>query len=812
MAPSASDVRNPEASANADECLHCGGELGRGWVPEEGPFCCRGCRSVYALIHDSGLDRYYDLRSGQQPPAARLAPESFAWLDSILERRAAETGDAPLRLTLDLQGIHCAACIWLLEELFRREPAGLALRINPALGRAELCWDTSRGDLREYLREAERCGYRFGPARRQPAGSARGLLGRMAISVALALNVMMFSLSYYFGLAPADGALYELFGRLSLLLASASVLIGGQVFFRAAWAGLRRGLPHLDLPISLGMALAYLGSLYAYFTGGPEAAYFDSLTLFVALMLIGRWAQEHVLERNRNALLDASGAEQFTVRRQCEAGLESVPATAVRRGDELWVAPGDLLPCSAILTQRPATLALDWITGESESVIFAPGDRLPAGAFNAGRSGFRATATEEFADSELGALLAQTDGMDDGSRLSRWWARVSRFYVFGVLALASAGLLLWLALDASRALEVTVAILVVTCPCALGLATPLAEELIHHALRRRGVFLRKSGFLDRALSLRKILFDKTGTLTLGRLALDPESLTALARLGGRERAALRFMTERSNHPVSRCLAAAFESTEGDDAGPERPADAEAGLAEIPGEGLQWLDDGVAYRLGRAGFAMEDAGLAAQEGSTLFSLDGRLLASFTLNEKFKADARAEIETLGMAGYEIHLLSGDGGRKVALAAAQLGIPAENARGGLSPADKADEVRRLDRRDTLMVGDGINDSPSFAAAYCSATPAVDRAVLPGKADFYFLGDGIAAIRRALAAAGRLRAIIRLNLGLALLYNGVAVALCLAGLVTPVLAAILMPLSSLGVVGITLYRLSGRRLAWMS
>jgi Cu2+-exporting ATPase len=838
-------------------CVHCGSELGRAWREKDGPFCCRGCRAVYGLIHQAGLQRYYDLRQGRHSPPAVLRPDTFAWLDRILDQETSACVDKNgqntriVQLTLDIQGVHCAACVWLLEELYRRMPGGLDLRINPSLGKVDLTWDLARGNLKDYLSEVEAFGYRFGPSRKQAPTRSRDLLVRLAICVAIALNVMMFSVSFYLGLAASGGALYTFFGQVSLVLATISVMVGGPVFLKGAMAGLRRRMAHLDLPISLGMILAYLGSVYGYFTIGPDAAYFDSLTIFVALMLVGRWAQEHILERNRNALLACTGAENFTAKRRQGSHLVAISAPEIERGDELWIAPGDLVPVAGILLRRAASVSLDWITGESDPFAYQVGDSLPAGAFNAGQIGFTITATEDFSESRLQELLRAGPGAA-GSRASthpRWWSRISSIYVLAVLALATTGFLIWMSRDTHRALEVTVAILVVTCPCALGLAVPLARELIHFALRRRGVFLRTATFLEKALAVRKILLDKTGTLTLGRLVLTTESGQALGLLSSTHRTLLRNMTARSNHPVSRALLAAL-GKDGEQpaapagaakplpAGSDQPAVTVATAAkpslppagfdpsleevsEHPGQGLAWSQGGRCYRLGRQEFALaaetrasgnQSACSSSADRATYFSVDGQVLAAFRFAEEFKADASDEVNRLQQAGCEVFLLSGDDQSKVTAAAVTLGIPPSHAVGSLTPEAKAEQVAQLDRADTLMVGDGLNDSLSFAAAFCCATPAVDRPVLPGKADFYFLGDGIAAIGRALVAARRLRQVVRDNLILAGVYNLAAVGLCLAGWVTPVVAAILMPLSSVAVVSLTAFRLSGRRLKWLS
>ncbi len=783
----------PADAAERGLCLHCGSDLGH-------PFCCRGCEAVYQLLQSENLGRYYDMRQGSQPPAPVLRPDSFGWFDRIIEELPASVReDGPWRLSLDLQGVHCAACVWLLEELFGREAGGNSLRINPTLGTVDLVWDPSGGDLREYLASVERFGYRLGPPRKAGARRSRGLLIRMAATVALAMNVMMFSLSYYFGLAPRDGLLYEVFGWLGLVLSTVAVILGGGVFFRSAWAGVRRRVAHLDLPIALGMALAWAGSVYAFLAGGPEAAYFDTLTVFVALMLVGRWAREHLLERNRNALLDASGAEHLTAKKRTETGLAAVAATGLDRGDELWIAPGDLVPVDGVLLRQQAEVALDWITGESARVPYAPGQVVPAGAFNTSQRGFAVTATEGFATSRLQQLLRAP--ADQASEFRpNWWHRVATWYVTAVLVAAAVGLAIWLPRDVDQALRVAISVLVITCPCALGLATPLAEELVQHALRRRGVLLRTSDFLEKALQVRTLILDKTGTLTLDELQLNTDGEAVLASLTAAERGVLREMAVRSNHPVSKAIHAALVG--GNDPAPADAAALEA-LEETPGQGLSLALGGQQWRLGRS---------ADEAGGTIFSRDGAILAVLQCEERLRPGAASEVVALREAGYDLHLLSGDAPAKVAAMATRLGLASDHARGGLDPEAKAARVRALDRRDTMMVGDGLNDAPSFAAALCAATPAVDRPVLPGKADFYFFGDGLAALRWSLAAARRLRQIVRTNLVLAVAYNLIALCLALAGMVTPVVAAILMPLSSVGVVALTAWRLSERRTTWMS
>ena len=512
-------------------------------------------------------------------------------------------------------------------------------------------------------------------------------------------------------------------------------------------------------------------------------------------MLVGRWLQERVLERNRNSLLASAGVADLFARRLRNGHFEVVSASEIEAGDVLWIAPGDLVPVEGVLLRSAARVSLDWITGEADPVHCEPGDRIMAGAFNASDQGFRVAAAEAFSASRLNELITESSDDEDYGR--GLWHQIAKYYVIGVLSLAAIGFASWIGTGLRPAVEVSVAILVVTCPCALGLGLPLGRELMHARLRGAGVLLRRDSFLDRALDVRKIIFDKTGTLTRGQLALDAGSRKALLRLDEEARTILANMTVRSSHPVSRTLSAALSISADGTAALKVLDDADA-VREITGEGLIFERGDATWWLGRS-----------ETQRTVFTRDSALLAEFGFEEDLRDDVHAEIEALRHAGYEIHLLSGDGGERVRKVAETAGIQPEFAASSLDPTQKADRVREMDEGDTLMIGDGLNDSPSFDAALCSATPAVDRAVLPQKADFYFLGDGIGAVRRSLQGARMLRGVQRDNLIFAAVYNLGAVGLCLTGHVDPLVAAILMPLSSVAVVTHTAMRLRRREAA---
>ncbi|MCY1020977.1 heavy metal translocating P-type ATPase [Pyxidicoccus sp. MSG2] len=780
----------------SDACLHCGSPVPVGAASRD--FCCAGCEAVYGLLREQGLTRYYQLTQGKAAPAPEPRKDrGFSWLEPLMARAEAVPGPV-CALELDVQGIHCAACVWLMNELFRRQQGGAGLTVDPALGKVRMQWRRGAFDVGGFLRAVEGFGYLFGPSRKHPEAASLDLPIRLGICAALAMNVMLFSVSFYVGLTPEDGDVFRLFTRLSLALSTGVVLVGGWPFFRSAVQGLRRGVLHLDLPIALGILLVFGTSLVQARGGRGDLAYFDTLNTFVTLMLVGRWLQQRVLERNRRFLLEDDGAEGLFVRRQEGERLATVRAAEVGEGDVLVIAPGDLVPVDAVLLEADARVSTDWITGEPGERTVARGDSLPAGAFNAGREAVRVRAAQAFTDSSLVALLRRAPAGTGGAAVhTRFWDRVSRRWVVTVLGVAGLGLALWWPAGPDKALEVAVALLVVTCPCAIGIATPLAYELVQARLRRGGFFVRSPDLMDRLPRVRQVLFDKTGTLTLGRLELvDRASVEVLAP----EARDVAFdLTSRSNHPASRCLSVALAR-----AGARFSA--EARVTEHAGQGVELTRDGVCWRLGRAQWAVAGQGVASAAGPVL-TRDGVLVATFALRESVRSDARREVQALQDEGRAVWLISGDAPARVRDMAEALGIPLTHALGGQRPEDKASTVAALDAADTLYLGDGVNDSLAFERALCAGTPAIDRPVMPGKSDFFLLGEGLASIREALRLSLRLRQVVRRLLTLAVAYNVVAVTVCLAGWMTPLRAALAMPATSLATVLFTVWSLSAAR-----
>ncbi len=794
--PITARVRGPVAGRQAPvhHCRHCGAPLPP--AAREPGFCCSGCAYVFRLVHEHGLEGFYKIRDAVVAPVGDTVfqPSDFAWLADLqhhAEAAASGTAGSPPRahveLTLEIQGISCAGCVWLIEKLFHQQTGALEIETNAQLGSLRLRWAGGQFDVPGFAKKLHAFGYLVGPPGAEPVVSeSRLLVKRVGLCAAFSMNVMLFTLPAYFGLEAAS-AYARLFGTLGMIFATLSLLVGGGYFINRAGRALRDGVLHIDLPIALGIVGAYAGSLYGWLSGHGQFLYFDFVGMFILLMLVGRWAQVAAVERNRRRLLTFQ-ARPHKVRVFDAAGAPADrPVEALRTGDIFAVRSGQVVPVEAQLESDSASFGTAWITGEADPRDCRAGARLPAGAVNLGRDEVRLRATQPWSASLLAQLLRPV-GRDVFRH--RFLERIVGGYLIGVLLLSvAAGLGWWLHThDAARTWSVVTAVLVVSCPCAIGLAFPLADEMATVAVRRSGVFVREGDVWPRLARVRKIIFDKTGTLTLETPVLrNPEALTALGPVA---RSALLALVHDNPHPVSQSL---YENllARGLDVG---VVAASGEITETPGSGVVLKAKTGSWSLGRPGWRGEfPPALLMENHDTELACGGLVVACFRFTDAVRQDAVAEIAALQAQGFEAHILSGDRTAKVNAMADALGIPRTRALSRVQPAEKADYVRALDRRDTLMVGDGANDSLAFDTAFVRGTPMIHRGVLEGKADFYYLGRGLSGLRQLFAVNAARRRTQAWLLVFSVSYNALAVGLAVAGRMNPLLAAVLMPVSSL-------------------
>jgi Cu2+-exporting ATPase len=758
--------------ATSAVCLHCGTPFRPTLQQRE--YCCSGCQFVHDLIKKNGLAQFYELRGGDAQPVKSLVfqKRDYTWLEDLV-RITESTGEPTANLALDMQGVSCLGCVWLIEEVFTHQPGALSVRVDPGLGRLEMSWKPGALDVVAFARKIQTFGYLVGPPGQTIKRANRGLTVRLGICGALALNAMLFTLPSYLGME-STFQYAALYAQFAFALGTLSLLIGGSYFFTRTWSSLRQRVLHIDLPISLGLLAAYASSVFAFARGASSFVYFDFVSIFTFLMLAGRWLQLKVVERNRHLLLAAQDRSADVA---CLDSDERVPVAGITSGTRYRLASGQPIPVRSKLLSENATLGMEWINGESEALTAPRGRIVPSGAMNYCNHEIELEALEPWSESLLARL---TEMPSTGPQRNAQVERFIRIYMLVVLGLGALAFAWWWrhSGDLLVALQVLTSVLVVSCPCASGVALPLADDLAASFVRRLGVFLREGSLWARLRSVRKIIFDKTGTLTLETMALrNPEGLSALSADG---KAVLLAMVSDSLHPVSCCLRELLlaEGVE---------ATAPANGKEFVGLGLERTEGREVWRLGRSGWA------GKADGDCVFSRNGEVLATFCFEESVRTDAAEEIAALQEQGCEVFILSGDRPQKVATMAARLGVPSANCHATMSPQEKADWVRYIDRHDTLLIGDGANDSLAFNAAHCTGTPAIDRGLLEQKADFYFLGRGLSGIRQLLATAGRRRQTVRRVIGFALLYNFIAITISLAGAMSPVVAAVLMPLSSL-------------------
>ncbi len=751
-------------------CRHCGSPMIDARMMESG-FCCAGCAYVYRLVHEHGLAGYYRIKDDVTAPAdtAVFQPRDYGWLEQAQREAEAATGRVP-ELTVEVQGISCAGCVWLIERVFQQQLGAREVIGNPQYGTLRMRWVRGEFSAANFAGVLQGFGYLLGSAGEMTVEpEAHRLVKRIGLCAAFAMNVMLYALPAYFGMEPS----FEwagLFRLLSLAFGTLSFLVGGTYFVGRAVRALREGAMHIDLPIAIGIVGAYSGSLYGWLAGEERFVYFDFVSTFILLMLIGRWAQVAAVERNRRRLLSQQPKPQRV--RLAEGG-EVLPEQ-LRCGQAILLAAGQTLPVESRLESADADFSLASINGEAEPRTFRPGQRVPAGGVNVTRRELRLMATQTWDDSLLAQLLKPGERASERHLLLE---RIVRGYLIGIIAIAlMSGAAWWfMTSDALQTWSVVTAVLVVSCPCAIGLAFPLADEIATVALRRRGVFVREADLWSKLRRVRTLAFDKTGTLTMETPALkNPEALQSLDVTA---RAALFTLIHNNSHPVSQCL--------------HEQLLVFGKIEPLSGEVFETVGSGVEcgpWSLGRGGWRDDGRGTEA-----VFARDGEVLARFYFIDAVRADAREELAALHKRGLESFILSGDAPAKVALLAADLGLPPNRALGSLTPQAKAAWLDARSSADTMMLGDGANDSLAFDHALVRGTPVIHRGVLESKADFYYLGRGIGGLR-ALFDVDRIRRRTQIAILIfSIAYNVLAVGLAVAGRMNPLLAAGLMPINSL-------------------
>jgi Cu2+-exporting ATPase len=699
-----------------------------------------------------------------------------------------DLGNGLRQSDLSVPGLHCAACIRAVETGLARLSGVAQVRVNLSTRRVAVQW---RGDeapeLLKALADLGYPGHLFESEADGKDPERDRLIRALAVAGFCAMNIMLLSVSVWSGAEPETR---QAFHWISGALALPCLLYSGRIFFASAWAVLRRGRTNMDVPISIGICLAFGLSLYDTIHDGPHA-YFDAATSLIFFLLIGRTLDHLMHEKARAAVrglmrLAPRGATVLDV----DGGRAYLPLAEVAPGMRIALTAGERVPVDGIVEEGASEFDCAIVTGESAPCGVSPGMAVQAGTLNlSGPLTIVATAKAE--SSFLAEMVRLMEAAEGGrARYRRIADRAAALYSPVVHATALISFFGWMLAtgDWHRAITVAIAVLIITCPCALGLAVPIVQVVASRRLFEAGIMVKDGSAIERIADIDAVAFDKTGTLTYGQPQLvDPASIPVA------DLAIAAAIARRSSHPLSRAIAVAAADS----------SQALTDIREHPGLGVEAELEGHRYRLGRAEWALAEVG-GREEGGTVLSRDGTLVARFVFAETLRPQARAAVDALRANGLAIVLLSGDRPAAVQPIAGRLGI--DDVSAGLLPAGKVERLAALatEGRKVLMVGDGLNDAPALAAAHASMAPASAADIGRNAADFVFLHDGLDAVPTAVAVARAAGRLVRQNFALAILYNALALPVAIAGYVTPLIASLAMSLSSILVVANAL-RLDG-------
>lgn len=827
LVPSDAVRPTPRERPMTTACAHCGQEVPAGLVDHsvmEGTgtteqFCCHGCRTARHLITTCGLGNYYELmqRLQDQPARATIqgASERYAEYDHPeflkLHTRPLDGGFVEVELVVD--NMHCAACVWLLEKLPGMTPGVRRSTVRMHGAQLAIEFDPAVIPLSRLANLLQSVGYPVHPARgassRQlRAGQDRRQLMSIAIAGALMGNIMMFAFvlygGYFVGIEPAYQALFR---WLSMVLGVASLLGPGLVFFRSAWSSIRMRSLNLDVPICTALLVGgVMGVVNTILARGEM--YFDSLSMLVFLLLVGRfiqqrqqrWASDEV-----ELLFNITPAAAHVV--LPDGATREVPASSLKIDDVVEARAGDSIPADGVVIIGETSIDTAILTGESRPMRSTPGDPVFAGAVNiAAPVRVRVKATGR--DTRAAKLMKMVaDGVSRRPRVLRFTDRVASWFVVGTSLAATATFVAWRSIDTSLAVDHATSMLIVTCPCVLGLAAPLVMAVAIGRGARRGVMVKGADVLELLSQPGTVVLDKTGTLTEGRCSVvsyegDADLLCAAAAL---ERC--------SSHPIATAIVRHASST------PERVQEIEdlsvcdavqtLGGGIVGTVGLRRLCLGSAAFVASCGYqstdeqrALIEEALGQGQTPVVLAADGVVAGVYAIGDPARVDSAAAVAALKRRGWRVEMLSGDDQRVALAVARQVGIDDARVFGSHSPEQKLARVQALAAAGerVMMVGDGVNDAAALAAA--SVGVAVHRGAEASlaAADVYLARPGLSPVVELLDASSRAMRAVHVTLWASLAYNLVAAALTLLGLIHPMIAALIMPLSSLTMLAIAL------------
>ncbi len=780
-------------------CFHCdepivdGLEIELRWKNKTREFCCYGCQSVAQAIIDNGLDDYYQFRTENSVKPDQLVPQELRELllldDQTIQQSFVSHSGSFSEAELGVEGITCAACSWLIESRLLKEPGVQQVQVNPITHRLKLKWNNEQQKLSDLMQKLLALGFKSYPFQQNQQELStrrenRNYLMRLGVAGLGMMQVMMFAIGLYLGETQSIAQEHETFLHwVSGIVATPIVFYAAFPFFRNAWMGIKARHLVMDVPVVIAISTAYLSSVWATLSGTGQV-YFDSVSMFIFFLLLGRFLEHRVRTK---AIVSTQTQRQLlphSVTKIDNNSTQDIPLHQVQVNDRILIRTGETIPVDGIIAEGNTHIDESLMTGEVQPQQKGIGDVVFAGTVNVSQS-FHLTATAIGKNTYFAALERMTQEAHLNKPPIGYLAdRIAHWFVAGILLLVLAVYLGWSFVDTQRAFWISLSVLVVSCPCALSLATPTALTTASHHLSKLGLLILKSHTLQTLSEISLAVFDKTGTLTKGELAI--ENISLFSSLSEDQVIQTICALERQNtHPVARV----FHPLD------KRQFNAEH-IVEHPGLGIEGHVNHRSYKVGKSHFVSPGTLSSTAELTEIFlSENDTLLASISLRDKLKEDASLLIQRLHEQKISCCLLSGDSSNQVQIISNELQL--DEFYNNLSPAEKAEKVKFYQKNHkVLMVGDGLNDTLVLAQADVGIAVNNAADLTQINADAVLTQNSLLTINNALQLAKKTQKIIRQNLTWALGYNLIAIPLAAAGLVAPWQAAIGMTASSLLVV----------------
>jgi copper-(or silver)-translocating P-type ATPase/heavy metal-(Cd/Co/Hg/Pb/Zn)-translocating P-type ATPase len=788
-------------------CFHCGEPVPSGIdysvviQGEKRDMCCLGCEAVAQAIVDNGLEAYYQHRTALPQSARDLIPEELRKLDlynhpEIQKSFVITPAEHLKQASLILEGITCAACVWLNERHLQQLPGVTDVMVNYSTHRARVTWDEREIDLARILREVQLLGYNAYPFNAKQQEDVRKKerqrdLRRIAVAGISMMQVMMLAVALYAGdYSGIEASTKDLLRYASLVLTLPVMLYAAIPFYKSAWRALQSGRMNMDVPVTLAIFVAFGGSLWMT-AKGAGVVYYDAVCMFSLFLLTTRFLERNAREKSTEAAENLLRMVPAMATRLQDGGQQVVPVMELEAGDLILVKPGESIAADGSVTEGASSVDESLLTGESRPVPKEAGVAVIAGSLNLeGPLQVQVTGVGE--NTVIAGIIRMLDrAQAEKPRLAQLADRVAGHFTYGLLALAAVTALGWWLVDPAKVFAVTLSVLVVTCPCALSLAAPAAFAAAGSRLLKQGILLTRGHALETLSHVNHVVFDKTGTLTFGKPFLH--QTVVLADLPASRCLAIAASLEQaSEHPLAASFLCAVEP------GALLPVEQ---AQNTPGKGVAGIIGGVRYTLGNRQLSPhtpEGDVAGVPEGATVVWLcdETRPLAAFALADELRPRAREAVEQLKAAGMRVTILSGDSRPAVNYIAAQLGV--ESLYWEQRPEDKLAVLKRFQQEGEVvaMVGDGVNDAPVLAGAQVSMAMGSGTDVARATSDIVLLTQNLVDVSRALETGRESIKIMGQNFVWAIGYNALAVPIAVFGYIPPWLAAIGMSVSSLVVV----------------